>query len=430
MAIHAPADGKFRMTWHDDLVTAVLAVTSTMADPALRKYDTAIRQTRKDASNVLAEHPTLKDLLPTSDQWHLYNLTSGIPCKTEKLLSELIDCLLEAAQRTGIKRAVQTCDKLLTDAAERKLPGYDLTFFDGLKLSERWDIAPGLYAIPYRTLQKQLRRDVAPVYDPIAFRMDSQGEKSITVLVSELRWGPVIVSSKGRTLKDPYPVEMILTCNHNPLLLVALLTVTLNHPLTLLANTLRAMPWVEDFLHVRGGSCSYFAAEDRLGSHNLAEPNAEIRQVAEQVFRDWGSLSSADRDTLALAITRLSTSLSRSGMLAAQDRVLDISIALEILYRLDHGEITYKLSTRAGWYLGNDIDERLRIRKAISDFYSSRSAIVHGGKATESGPDRHAHVPALETARKTLLKHLARGSVPDEPDWPKIVMGIENSAER
>ena len=314
MAIQAPADGKFRMTWHDDLVTAVLAVTSTMADPALRKYDTAIRQTRKDASNVLAEHPTLKDLLPTSDQWHLYNLTSGIPCKTEKLLSELIDCLLEAAQRTGIKRAVQTCDKLLTDAAERKLPGYELTFFDGLKLSERWDIAPGLYAIPYRTLQKQLRRDVAPVYDPIAFRMDSQGEKSITVLVSELRWGPVIVSSKGRTLKDPYPVEMILTCNHNPLLLVALLTVTLNHPLTLLANTLRAMPWVEDFLHVRGGSCSYFAAEDRLGSHNLAEPNAEIRQVAEQVFRDWGSLSSADRDTLALAITRLSTSLLRSGM--------------------------------------------------------------------------------------------------------------------
>ncbi len=63
--------------------------------------------------------------------------------------------------------------------------------------------------------------------------MDSQGGKSITVLVSELRWGPVIVSSKGCTLKDPYPVEMILTYNHNPLLLVTLLAVTLNHPLTL-----------------------------------------------------------------------------------------------------------------------------------------------------------------------------------------------------
>ncbi len=99
-----------------------------MGDPALRKNDTAIQQTRKNASDVLAKHPTLKDLLPTSDQWHLSNLTSGVGCNTEKLLSELIDCLLEAAQRTGIKRAVQTCDKLLTDAAERKLSGYELTF--------------------------------------------------------------------------------------------------------------------------------------------------------------------------------------------------------------------------------------------------------------------------------------------------------------
>ena len=184
------------------------------------------------------------------------------------------------------------------------------------------------------------------------------------------------------------------------------------------------MPWVEDFLNVLGGGGSYFASEDRLGSSNLADPSAEIRELAEQVFKDWDSLSNADRNTLALAITRLSTSLSRSGILAAQDRVLDISIALEILYRPDGGEITYKLSTRTGWYLGKDIDERLRIRKVISDFYSSRSAIVHRGKAT----DHHALVPALETARKTLLRHLERGGVPDDPDWPKIVMGMENSS--
>ena len=75
MAIQALADGKFRMIWHDDLVTAILAVTSRMADPALRKNDTAIQQTRKNASDVLADHPTLKNLLPTSDQWHLYNLS-------------------------------------------------------------------------------------------------------------------------------------------------------------------------------------------------------------------------------------------------------------------------------------------------------------------------------------------------------------------
>lgn len=418
------------MAWHDDLVTTILALTSTTADPGLPKRDTAIQQTRKDAADILAKHPSLKDLLLTSDQWHLYSLTSGIPYNTEKLLSRLVDYLLEAVQRTGIKMALQTCEKLLTDAAERKLPGYELTFFDGLKLSERWDIASGIYAIPYRKLQQQLRPRVQSIYDPIVFGMDPKGDRSITVLVSELRWGPVIVSSKGRTLKDPYPVEMILTYNHNPLLLVALLAVTLNHPLTLLASALRVAPWVQDFLNVLGGGGTYFASKDRPGSRNLAEPSLERRQVAKQVFRDWGSLSGTERAVLALAVTRLSASLSRSGVLAAQDRVLDISIALEILYRLDYGEITYKLSTRAGWYLGNDIDDRLRIRKAVSDFYGSRSAIVHGGKASKSNRERLTHDQAFEIARTTLFKHLVRGSVPSDGDWPKVVMGAESSAER
>ena len=40
---------------------------------------------------ALTQHPVLAELLPTSDQWHLYSLSSGYPYNTEKLKSALTD---------------------------------------------------------------------------------------------------------------------------------------------------------------------------------------------------------------------------------------------------------------------------------------------------------------------------------------------------
>ena len=122
---------------------------------------------------------------------------------------------------------------------------------------------------------------------------------------------------------------------------------TLNRPLWILSTTQRAVPWVEDFLNVEGGGGIYFSSPSQLSAHT-SQTSPDTMEVTERAFRDWNSLSARDREDLGLAVSRLSASLSRTDMLAAQDRVLDVSIALEILYRLDHNAITYKLSTRAG----------------------------------------------------------------------------------
>ena len=121
----------------------------------------------------------------------------------------------------------------------------------------------------------------------------------------------------------------------------------------------------------------------------------------------------------------------------ATHRVLDVSIALEILYQLGHLEITYKLSTKAGWYLGNDFGDRVETRNAISKFYSLRSQIIHGGmakrgrKQKRSGAedDRRIRDKAFDVARTTLLQYLERGKVPAEQDWSEIVMGANDAAE-
>ena len=257
--------------------------------------------------------------------------------------------------------------------------------------------------------------------------LDPKSEKSITVLVSELRWGPIIISSAGRTLKDPWPVKMTPTCDHNPILLIALLAVTLSRPLSVVANALRAEPWVDDFLNQPGGGGTYFDPGNWMDPRRGAEISAEDARLAEQILKDWDTFADAGRDTLALAITRLSASLSRIGPLAQQDRVLDISIALEILCRLDRDEITYKLSTRVGWYLGSDTGERLRIKKTISDFYGFRSDIVHGRHTNKPTRNREMHGETFDVARKTLLKHLSTGRMPNDQHWNEIVMGQENS---
>ena len=414
------------MSWPSDLHAALSALTSTMAN-AVASNDTVDVDARRSAvTDVLARHPALVDLLPTSDNWQFYSLTVGVPFTTEKLLSELLDRLLDSAKHIGVEDAVRTLDNLLTLAERRDLPGYELTFFRGLKIAERWNIAPGLYALPYPVLKKQLRRRVQRIPDSLLYRIDPADAQSVAVLVSDVRWGPIIVPNTGRTLSDPYPVAMKLAYDHNPLLLVALLAVTLNRPLWSLFNTLQATPWVEDFLAMLGGGGSLFSPPSQLEPRRtFSEASQEAMKVTERAFRDWDSLSGPDREALALAIFRLSASLSRTAMLAAQDSVLDVSIALEVLYRLDHQEITYKLSTRAGSYLGKDFAHRVEARKAISKFYGLRSGIIHGGKSRRSNPkeERRIREEAFDVARATLLRHLERTKVPSERDWSEIVMG-------
>ena len=334
------------MSWLNDLEAVLSTLTSPTADSQPESDTADVDARRSRVADVLARHPALADLLPTSGTWHLHSLALGIPCTTEKLLSRLIDRLVETANHAGVENAVRTLDNLLSDAEKHNLPGLDLTFFRGLKLTKRWDIAPGLYALPFPMLKQQLKRRVQRIPDSLLYRIDPGQEHSVAVLVSEIRWGPVIVSTKGRTLSDPYPVETKLVFDHNPLLLVALMAVTLQRPLWILFNTLRAEPWVEDFLNVEGGGGSFFPSPTQLEPQTFPEPDPEAVEITERAFRQWDLLPNADRAVLALAITRLSESLSRTGMLAEQDRVLDVSIALEILYRLDHLEITYKLSSR------------------------------------------------------------------------------------
>ena len=180
-----------------------------------------------------------------------------------------------------------------------------------------------------------------------------------------------------------------------------------------------------EFFADQGGGGGYIDRGRMASNLMAAEVDVFARSQAKQAVADWMPMRSADRDSTDQAVRRISVSMARSGMLAESDRVLDIAIALEILYRLDRGEIVHKLSTRAAWYLEGTADkrERIKICDSIRKFYKMRSAIVHGRSAKKRVVDREVRAEAFEIAKRTLTKHLSRKSVPDDSVWKTIEMG-------
>ena len=162
------------MGWREELMTALVA---SKAGSVWQKEDADLERLRRHATDVLSGHPALRELLPTSDQWHLHSLGGGSPCNTEQLKSDLIDHVLVAARETGIETAARACEQFLKGGAEPTLPGFELTFFAGLKLTERWNIAPGLYVVPYPSLQQQFRRRRRRFPDKYVSGLDPGGKK-------------------------------------------------------------------------------------------------------------------------------------------------------------------------------------------------------------------------------------------------------------
>ena len=421
------------MTWCKELEEALTVLEHDVAGPDREEDDGSFQRLRRDVTDVISQHPVLTELLPTSDQWHLYSLSSGYPYNTEKLESALTDHVLRAARESGIATASRTCEAFLNGVAETCLPGFDITLFAGLDLSERWDIAPGQYAVPYPMARRQFARPRGCFPDLSFFGLDHEVLKNTTALVTELRWGPAIADA-NRKLTDPDPMKIELANDRAPRLVVALLSVVLGRSLPVVASTFKSALWIDDFLDRVGGGGTSYDPEGRIGSIDRSAVSVEDKATAERAIGDWDSFAKLERETLALAIARLSTSLSRRSSwaipnLAVDDRVLDVSIALEILYSLDSLEITHKLSTRAGWYLGIGADDRLRIRKLVTDFYGLRSDVIHGGRGRKKARKRisgnlkrELQGEAYGIARATVLEHLKRGCMPDDRQWNEIVM--------
>ena len=114
-------------------------------------------------------------------------------------------------------------------------------------------------------------------------------------------------------------------------------------------------------------------------------------------------------DAMNLAIRRLTASFSRpGGRFGQEDRILDVAIALEVLYG---GTTGHKLSKRAAGLLGATPAEQKRTYDQAKGFYDARSKIVHSKKPLPSTDILDKEVEAgRNLACVTLASLLSRGA--------------------
>ena len=122
-----------------------------------------------------------------------------------------------------------------------------------------------------------------------------------------------------------------------------------------------------------------------------------------------------------LAIRRLAASFSRpGGRFGLEDRILDVAIALEVLYG---GKTGRKLAPRAAGLLGASTAEQKRIYEGAKRFYTVRSSIVHWKKPTLKHDVLEAELKAgSDLACRTLASLVKRN---DPVRWADVLGSLK-----
>ena len=114
--------------------------------------------------------------------------------------------------------------------------------------------------------------------------------------------------------------------------------------------------------------------------------------------------------------------LARSNRYAAEDKIVDVAVALERMYEPENSELNFKLKIRAACFLEADTERRKQVFQEIDQFYKARSAIVHWRKRKRKRSvekQDKAFEMGFELARRTLIK-LLRDGRPE--DWNDVVL--------
>lgn len=113
---------------------------------------------------------------------------------------------------------------------------------------------------------------------------------------------------------------------------------------------------------------------------------------------------------------------SRQGLV---DQFVDLRMALEALFLKDFAneqsqEMRFRLSLIGAWFLGQDFEDRRRIRKVLRDAYDTASRAVHTGNIVLTDDNRALLADAQSLCREGILKLLVDGP---PTDWGDLVLG-------
>lgn len=151
-----------------------------------------------------------------------------------------------------------------------------------------------------------------------------------------------------------------------------------------------------------------------------------------------------DKRFMQVAIDRFSRAIGRE---SPEDQIIDLLICAEALFLNElgniQGELRYRLSHRAAFFIENEISERKKLFKFFKNLYDVRSNIVHGSEKKIKMPSKEdgekftlkeINEKSEYYLRKALIKAIELCLVPNAPkylvDWDLIIFETsENNIE-
>ena len=233
----------------------------------------------------------------------------------------------------------------------------------------------------------------------------------IGALVSEVKWGPAIIAA-GCYMEAAWPDRPEIF-RDDALLLVNLLAVT--HGLPVVSTGTQTQVVNRQIAHLVGlapPSSPMFRDIPGFNTSNVVPhttPAVSEDKLSECV-QLFSEMPKGDV-ILRMALSRLASALSRTGMHAALDKIIDVAIALEIMYQLDGSRgIGSQLFRRARDLVGQGREDKNWVRRTAESIYRIRGDIVHGRLPADTA---QAYLDGLDLAHRTLV-HPVRWGRPSE----------------
>ena len=374
-----------------------------------------------EAMAILREHPLMTPGLEGSGKNE--GLRVSVLSRQGRLdLTGLVSSLAKLSVKEGGEEAARRLHRYLTAGANATVPASEVTVLYGLVVKRRFNLHAGAYLAPYGEARAEFGLPDEP--EPLS----ETSYPDAAVLVRGLEYGPCVAPPDGGAglphvqVAYRFPTDYQIDLEgwfDDSKLLVDLLSIAARVPLLSRTRYVRVARWIEEMnpnFASGTGTSGGFVSDVWPGSQDLTEGDVDAFL---ELSRGW--FAYPDRpDAMKLAIRRLAASFSRpGGRFGQEDRILDVAIALEVLYG---GTTGHKLALRAAGLLGAAAEEQKGTYDKAKGFYDVRTRIVHL-KAEPPSPEVLDR--ALQTGRDlaclSLTSLLSRGT---PVKWAAVMRGL------
>ena len=362
---------------------------------------------------MLLEHPTLRRAMYTSDDELVFGLDLAIERVKEQRVVWMVMGLVDYAVEHTSEAAAEALARMLQSGENQDLTSYSMVLFSGLHVEVKHDVAPGLSVIPWQEA-RQFMSDM--IVSSLLGRSNRIDAAPIGAVVSTVKWGPAIV-------QQDFDFEANWTAEpdsfrDDALLLIDLIAVSQGSAVRSTGMQYSGVDQQVRRLVGRHPTFRAFPGMDDISKVSVpTNPELSVEKFS-QATRLFAKMRGKEGG-LRSALMRLASSQSREEPNAAEDRIVDVGIALELMFQAG-SKVSHRIGERASCFLSKDRDDRLAICQTIKAFYDFRSDIVHGRLNGEIEAE-DVFEGGFDIAQRTLEKLVLEGGPSTSRDWRKLV---------